>query len=196
MNWKETVRLLENCEQGLQKLVAEAIGEGDYPGVQRATEFAKAISDLAADARAAASPPQPAAAGSAGIASRKPRTPTEEYPKFFRRGEELVKIGWSRKEKAEYNHRAPRVALHATAMAVQRAGAKGKLFNGGDLFPLKDATTGSEIPDYQGYVALAWMAQLGIVKQHGRRSGYTLAPGEQVEELVGAAWAALPEWRG
>ena len=71
-----------------------------------------------------------------------------------------------------------------------------QLFNGGKLFPLKDAATGSDIPDYQGYVALAWLAQLGIVKQHGRRSGYTLAPGERVVELVGAAWAALPEWRG
>lgn len=201
MNWKEIIRLLENCEQGLQKLVAEAVGAGDYPGVQRGTEFARAISGLAAEARTLDAPPRSAAptnpaATTPGAAGRKSRPPADEYPKFFRRGEELVKIGWSRKEKAEYNHRAPRAAADATAMAVQRAGAKGKLFIGGDLFPVKDFATGSEIPDYQGYVALAWMAQLGIVKQHGRRSGYTLAPGEQVEELVGAAWAALPEWRG
>ena len=196
MNWKETVRLLENCEQGLQRLVAEAVGEGDYPGVQRAAEYAKAISALAGEARLAASPAQLGAVGNLGNAGRKSRIPTEEYPKFSRRGEELVKIGWSKKEKAEYNHRSPRAAVDATATAVQRIGSKGKLFNGGELFPLKDASTGAELPDYQGYVALAWMAQLGIVRQHGRRSGYTLVSGERVEELVCAAWAALPEWRG
>ncbi len=196
MDWKETVRLLENCEFALQKLVAEAVGEGDYAGVQRATEFAKAIAGLAAEARVATSPPQPAAAGSNENAGRRARVSTGGYPKFFRRGEELVKIGWSRKEKAEYNHRAPLAAVRATVAAAQRIGAKGKLFNGGELLPLRDTATGAEIPDYQGYVALAWLAQLGVVKQHGRRSGYTLGRREGIEDTVAAAWAELPEWRG
>ena len=196
MNWKETIKLFEDCEQGLQKLITEAVREGDYPGVQRATEFAKAVSTMASEVRAAAAPPTTPATGYAAGAERKGRPAASNYPKFFRRGEELVKIGWSKKERAEYNHRAPRQAVDATIAALQKVGAKLKVFNGGALFPLGNAATGQDVPDYQGYLALAWLTHLGIVKQHGRRSGYSLAKDGQIADSIDAAWAALPEWRG
>ena len=196
MNWKETTRLLEDCEQGLQRLIAEAIREGDYPGVQRATEFAKTVSTMVSEVRAAAAPPAALGAGNLAGAERKGRPTASDYPKFFRRGEELVKIGWSKKERAEYNHRAPRQAVDATAAAVQKVGAKLKVFNGGALFPLKNAATAEDVPDYQGYLALAWLTHLGVVKQHGRRSGYSLAKDGQIGDSINSAWAALPEWQG
>ncbi len=34
------------------------------------------------------------------------RRPADDYPRFFRRGDELVKVGWSKKDRREYNHRA------------------------------------------------------------------------------------------
>jgi len=45
-------------------------------------------------------------------------------------------------------------------------------------------------------VALAWLKHLGIAKQHGRKSGYTLVPDKQVDSITTAAWAELKERQG
>lgn len=211
MKWTEATRLLEDCERGLRKLVADAAGEGDYLGVQRINDLAKAIAALAAEGRSTSeSIPMPSAKmdsknGTVGhsasitamkVNMRKLRPSIDEYPKFCRRGDELVKIGWSKKNRKEYNHRAPRGAVDAAAAAVRQTGAKGKMFNGDALLPLKDPTTGAAVPDYQAYVALAWLKHLGVVEQHGRRSGYTLVSEKQIESTITAAWPELTEWRG
>jgi hypothetical protein len=208
MKWNEAIHLLEECEQGLRKLVAEAVGEGDYASVLRIADLAKAIAALAAEGR---STPLPSAAPPAGInvgnvnhavpvgattaGGRKLRA-ADVYPKFFRRGDELVKVGWSKNDRKEYNHRAPRVAIDAVAAAVRQIGAKGKLFNGDGLLPLKNLTDGTAIPNYQAYVALAWLKHLGVVEQHGRRGGYTLALEKQIDTTITAAWPDLAEWQG
>src|SRR5438132_2134720 len=147
MKWNNAIGLLEECEQGLRKLVAEAAGEGDYPSVVRIADLAKAVSALTAEGRSALAP---SAAPSSGIAratsvpeignvnhtasvdaassgGRKPRRSADAYPKFFRRGDELVKVGWSKKDRKEYNHRAPRGAVNAVAAAIRQIGARGKL---------------------------------------------------------------------
>jgi hypothetical protein len=129
------------------------------------------------------------------VIARKSRQLIDEYPKFFRRGEELVKVGWSKKERKEYHHRAPRVAVDAAASAIRQVGAKGKMFNGDSLLPLKSTNDGTAVPDYQAYVALAWLKHLGIVEQRGRRAGYTLAPEKQIESTITSAWPELAEWR-
>jgi hypothetical protein len=206
-------KLLEDCEKGLRKLVAEAVGDGDYPSVFRITDLAKAVAALAAEGRSieAGTPPSLVSeavgngAGNGAVSKSVGRTakdsPTArqlkpEYPKFFRRGDELVKAGWSKKDGREYSHRAPREVIDVVATAVRQAGAKGRLFNGDALLPLKDRSTGEAIPDYQAYVALAWLRQLGVVEQRGRRAGYTLVPSKQIESTITAAWPELAEWRG
>jgi hypothetical protein len=207
MKGNEAVKLLEDCEQKLRRIVAAAAGEGDYISVQRIADWAKAIGALASEARSgrpgALNPPSddralarngdrisPAAGG------RRLTSAPEDYPKFFRRGDELVKVGWSKKERKEYNHRAPRHAVDAVAAAVRHVGAKGRFFNGDALLPLKDPSGGGAIPDYQAYVALAWLKHLGAVEQRGRRAGYTLDPSKQIDSAITAAWPELAEWRG
>jgi hypothetical protein len=214
MKWNEATRLLENCERSLRKLVAEAAGEGDYLGVQKINDLAKAIAALAAEGRSTPDPTlmplmpsanmdskngtvnHSASVAATKVGMRKARPSVDVYPKFFRRGDELVKVGWSKKDRKEYNHRAPRGAVDAAAAAVRLIGAKGKMFNGDALLPLKDPTASSAIPDYQAYVALAWLKHLGVVEQHGRRSGYTLVPEKQIDSTITAAWPELAEWRG
>lgn len=211
MKENEAVKLLEDCEQNLRNLVAEAVREGDYAGVLRITDWAKALASLAAEGRAG----QPAstnmtASGTAKGTSakqgpftravapdaRRAKHASDEYPKFFRRGDEVVKVGWSKKERKEYNHRAPREAINAAATAVKQVGAKGKLFNGDALLPLKDPSSGTAVPDYQAYVALAWLKHLGVVEQRGRRAGYMLVPSKQIDSTITTAWPELAEWRG
>jgi hypothetical protein len=216
MKWNEAIKLLDECEQGLRKQVAAAASEGDYASVQRIADLAKAVAALAAEGR---SVPESAAMGHPGIATaasvpklgnvnhaqqvsatmaggRKTRSAANAYPKFFRRGDELVRVGWSKKERKEYNHRAPRTVVDATASAIRQVGARGKLFNGDALLPLKNLNDGSTVPDYQAYVALGWLKELGAVEQHGRRGGYTLVPSKQIDSAVTTAWPELAEWRG
>jgi hypothetical protein len=216
MKWREAIHSLEQYERSLRKLMSDASADGDYASVLRIADLAKAINGLAAEARSTSGgvSPLPAADAtsidSAGhaksngassgaglmLAARRTAPSVEAYPKFFRRGDELVKVGWSKKERKEYNHRASRRAVDATAAAIKQVGAKGKLFNGEAILPLKDATDGSAVPGYQAYVALAWLTRLGVVEQHGVRGGYTLATGKQDESAIAAAWPELVEWRG
>jgi hypothetical protein len=124
------------------------------------------------------------------------RKPAAEYPRFFRRGNELVKVGWSKKDRREYNHRAAREVVAAVAAAVRQAGARGRLFNGDALLPLKDPANGTNIPSYQVYVTLAWLVRLGALKQAGPRTGYTLIESKPPEATATAVWPELPEWQG
>jgi len=200
MKWSDATELLDQCERGLRKLVAQAADEGDYPTVQRIAGVAKAVAALAAEGRAL----PPAAAPSSPPVTLSPchpvipvrRPPADVYPQFFRRGDELVKVGWSKKDRKKYSHRAPRRAIGAVAAAVRRISANGQLFTGDKLLPLHDAADGSPVADYQAYVALAWLKHLGIVKQHGRKSGYSLVPEKQIDSITTAAWAELDQWQG
>jgi hypothetical protein len=103
-----------------------------------------------------------------------------------------VKVGWSKTERAEYEHKAPRRVIDALAAAIARRSGNGKLFTAEELFPLNDPQDASEIPAYQAYVALAWLKSAALVKQHGRR-GYSTKKGANVTDGASALWAGLPE---
>ena len=124
---------------------------------------------------------------------RSKRAPAKgEYPKFFRRDDQLVKIGWSKKERSEYEHKAPRRVVDALTAAIVRRSGNGKLFTVDDLLPLKDPQDGSEMPGYQVYVALAWFKVAGLVKQHGR-SGYSAKNAARLNDNTASAWVQLLE---
>lgn len=206
MKWKDALTKLGECESELRRLLAEAAKEGDYGSVLRIAGLAQAVSALVAEgrgtARPAAVPSDPSTNGSphgttaAHAGGRTARASVDAYPRFFRRGNELVKVGWSKKERKEYNHRASRSAVDAVAAAVRQVGARGRLFTGDKLLPLKNPTDGSRIADYQAYVALAWLKELAVVKQTGRKAGYILSPDKQVDSMITAAWPELAEWQG
>jgi len=116
----------------------------------------------------------------------------DEYPKFFRRGDQLLKIGWSKKAKEEYEHKAPRWVVDALTAAIARRSRSRKLFMVEDLLPLKDPQAKSEIPSYQAYVVLAWFKVSGLVNQHGRR-GYSVRNGSRLADAVAASWQQLSD---
>ena len=101
-----------------------------------------------------------------------------------------MKIGWSKKERSEYEHKAPRRVVDALTAAITPRSANGKLFTVDDLLPLKDPQDGGDLPGYQVYVALAWLKSARLVKQHGRR-GYSVASPSKIEVSVGQQWLLL-----
>jgi hypothetical protein len=126
---------------------------------------------------------------SASARARAPRKGV--YPKFFREGDWLVKVAWSKKDRGEYQHKAPRRVGELLVAAIARQAQDGGLFTSEDIFPLKDPQ-GGEVPSYQAYAALAWLRQAGLVQAHGRR-GYTVKDHGRLPELLTAAWESLSE---
>jgi hypothetical protein len=121
---------------------------------------------------------------------RRSRTTKSEYPKFLREGDSLVKIGWSKSESKPYEHKAPRAVLRALVQSLTRAGGKGERFTMEGIFPLKNISDSSEIPDYQAYLTLAWLRSVGLIVQHGRQ-GYSLPKGMDLERESERHWNDL-----
>jgi len=131
------------------------------------------------------------AVGGRGRKPRKSDGKKPEYPKFFREGEMLVKVGWSRRERKTYEHKAPRRVLQALVQALVQAGKDGERFTMEGVFPLKDPADSSEIPAYQSYLTLAWLRGNGLVVQHGRQ-GYSLPEDTDLTRAGDRLWNNLP----
>src|SRR5262245_40147841 len=111
MEAKTIVEALIQCEERLRKLAAQAAAEGDYDVLGRLSSTAHTVSEMARSwsgeeftqesVRAKQVPSPPLARLSA----------QQKYPCFFRNGNELIKIGWSKKQRREYQHRARRDVL-------------------------------------------------------------------------------------
>jgi hypothetical protein len=111
------------------------------------------------------------------------------YPRFMRDGDRLVKVGWSKKEQAEYQHRAPKLAVDALMIALARVGDKE--FSMDALLPIVNEE-GEEIPSYQAYLGLAWLRSWGGVRRESR-GDYSVQPERLLGPEVAAQWRALPE---
>ena len=119
------------------------------------------------------------------------RPPKASIRASFAAATTLVKTGWSKKGRKEYEHKASKRVVDALAQAIARRSNNGKVFTAEDLFPLQDPQDGSEVPGYQGYVALAWLKAAGLVKQHGRR-GYTVNRPTTLTTDLACLWPRLP----
>ena len=112
------------------------------------------------------------------------------YPRFLRDGNHLIKIGWSKKEKAQYEHKAPKAVLHLLLASLIAAGREGHRFTTDDVLPLREASDGAEVPSYQAYLCLAWLRSEGLIEQHGRQ-GYSLPNPDLLTASLEKCWERL-----
>jgi hypothetical protein len=204
MEIDQAILALKDCEAKLQDLVSQAASAGDYDAVLRLTDWARRIAAMPTSPFPALTPsPNPSItndrvsngqmpSGKARRATRAKRSTQikrRKYPKFARYRDQLVKIGWSKKEKTEYQHKAPREVVDALIDRITKVAASADLFTAEDIFPLP-AIGGSPVPSYQAYLGLAWLRSIGFLNQHGRR-GYSqnvATPKPMIEK----EWASLP----
>lgn len=201
---KQATELLRETEAKLRELVSTAATSGDYSSVVQIAAWARTLAELmkttgpANDKQTAVLRTMPPAAiGEATIEKviKQVSSPAwrKAYPKFFRQQNELVRVAWSRREKKEYRHKAPRGVLKALAESMAEKGAKGRVFSSDQLLPIQDGTDQGEIPNYQAYVGISLLKQTGLIDQHGR-SGYSIA--RRLTDFKGAVealWNKLPE---
>lgn len=213
---KEAVLVLRETERRLRELVGRAAEAGQYAEAVHLAALAQAVAELAGTAEPGGgqggepqfywrhfaptatgpAPRIPAARGARSArAGRKAPSPAKQrpagaYPRFYREGDRLVKVAWSKKRRTEYQHRATWRVCQLVAQEIE-ARAGGGVFTSDDLIPLRDPQDKREVPSYQVYAVLAWFREAGLIAQHGRR-GYTVRTPD-LTAAVQQAWAELCE---
>jgi hypothetical protein len=217
---EEATAVLRSAEQQLRSILVKSAEEGNYDHLPRIAEWAKFLSatlggqpvtgltafqpktilqhppENGVHERAAGGVDSPPAVPTPKVITgrrkkgRRGKAAKDGYPQFVREGDSLVKIGWSKSEGKTYEHKAPRGVLRALVQALVRSGSGGARFTVEALLPLKEIAGGSDIPDYQTYLTLAWLRSAGLVIQHGRQ-GYSLPPGSDLERESERRWGEL-----
>jgi len=186
-----TVQALQHAEHQLREQMQTAAKQGDYETLTLITGVAKKVAELATEVQSASGEPLDSPRIPPPPPKLVPPRLLKGYPKFFRNGDALVKIGWSKSEKAEYEHRAPIPVLNCVVAAIEGMSKRQR-------FPMESVIStifmpgGAEIPTYQTYLCLAWLRQEALVIQHGRQ-GYSVKSGIQLSTEVRARFAQLPD---
>jgi len=202
----EAGQILSHAQKLLLDLERKAAEERDYAAATLLMKLADGVSgilaasasrdggDLGYDPRSATESkptPLPQDSGPLIPGEAKHRRPRRaEYPKFLREGDNLIKIAWSKKERAEYEHRASAKTLFMLIKTLAEAGANRRRFIMDDILPRIKSGEGGETPSYQAYLCLAWLKAVGLVTQHGRR-GYSLSHPTRFESEAQEHWQRL-----
>lgn len=187
---KQAVEVLVSTETALRDLAEQALSESDYGSL---AEIARLVDRVAAIARDSGRPAaesatgQPARTGSRGGKHLRLK---KTYPIFVTDGDQLVKIGWSKSKRREYEQRAPRTILEALVSAIEPLGSEKRRWTMEDILPLTDPESGDELPNYQPYLCLRFLLDSGLVEKHGR-NGYSLVHADGVRDRTASFWSAL-----
>lgn len=192
------VELVRKAEYGLRDLMRQALEQHRYRDLGEIAQLADTLADLTGRAEIAVNvvhgSARPSSSSSAlprsAAAKPTPRaSQRDEYPRFERDEDKLVKIAWSKKERREYEHRASNDAVLRVAKRLACDVKPGSIFSMDKLMPFKD-DNGNDIPSYQAYLALAWFRDLGSVEQRGKE-GYVVLEGALSTDRVTQAWGVL-----
>jgi hypothetical protein len=197
---QQATKLLNDTEGKLRELVSTAASSGDYASVVHMAAWARTISELikgtASEAKTPANHTSPVQPNGKNGKHAAPRSKAahhiqKSYPQFYRQGDQLIRIAWSKREKKEYRHKAPLFVLRGLAKAMAEKGADGRVFSTDQFLPIPETSNG-EVPNYQAYVGISMFKQTGLIDQHGRQ-GYSIPRLAEFKDAVEAIWKKLPE---
>jgi len=141
--------ILSSTEAQLRSLIEECLRAQNYRDTALVASLAEGVAALAERHNSLADETSGIARDEINRTQREPIAGTRPafaeplrlrqggaYPQFEREGERLVKIGWSKKDRAVYEHKAPRSAVTAVCTALA---ATAKSFTMDAILPIKDA---------------------------------------------------------
>lgn len=187
---------VEAAEQQLRELIAKAAIDGEYAAIAKLAEAAEALRNTtkalegAEPTRqtASATVDDPTISAPANISVETVRRTTKEYPRFERQGDRLIKVGWSKKDRAEYEHRTDKDVASAVSLYLADV-PKDRAFRMDELLPIQ--IDENEVPLYQAYLVLAWLRDRGLIGKQGK-DGYQWLVGDFNEPAFEAAWGETP----
>lgn len=193
MDLLKSLEILREAQTRLRSLMETALGEHRYGDLADIAPLAEGLANLLSTSSGTqvdeTALPVPLEKPVATKSERpSPARKTIEYPYFLRDGDKLVKVGWTKKDKREYEHRAPKEVVFKMAAALN-ARSPGSLVTMDSLLPLTldDATNA---PSYQAYLALAWFRAEGVVVARGKE-GYAFEAGALDSKNIQRLWKEL-----
>ena len=203
---EKALGILSEAEEDLTTLMCEGLEAQRYDDVAAVAAVTQLLTDLIESLENPA--PKVKEMGSSKGRTRKKRNsvaragppetknsrgvPSGPYPRFAKHGDRLVKVGWSRKERQEYEHRAHSKVLWVFAGAVRDRPQATDSFTMEDVLPLV-YEGGKEIPSYQAYLALAWLRSVEAITKDGR-DGYRADLSKLSDENLKALWKSVSEY--
>lgn len=201
---------IRDAEIQLRGLIRHAVDEGRYDEVAQIAKLSTRLKDLLgnldipfeAPAKATELMSTPFEATSANR-EKNPRLtreqsvtkPRGEYPRFRRKRNELVKIGWSPKAKKEYEHRVPQDGVRALVDYLVALPSSHAPLSAETVVEALASDEANGILGYQVYVVVAWLREAGVLVAQGRQ-GYTVSENiTDVQSTVAELWEALPRCR-
>jgi hypothetical protein len=200
-------KLIADLDGAARNEIAVAAGEGRFDELPQLTPMAKEIAALAARwpseasptpgepvrREAAEAPAVPAALTGEAAPRASAKLKKNDYPQFLREKLDLVKLGWSPREKGPYEHRVPKAGVDAVASAVASKGKAGHRFTMDEILKaLASGKSDEQVPSYQTYAVVSWLKWAGMVLQHGRQ-GYTVVRPQTFASSIETAWQSLPQ---
>jgi hypothetical protein len=181
------VGTLQEAEKAIQEIIAVAAREGDYATVDAARNTAvdlrrlhsqldssQAMTPKTVGAKAAPASPSRQSGGSANTARADRRGKKAQYPRFETYSDTLVRVGWSKKKRQEYSHRAPRHAFDTIVSVMARmAQSTSSPVMAETLIDELGKESCDPIPSYQVYAILGFLSNGDAIQQAGRE-GYRL----------------------
>lgn len=181
-------KALEKCETSVRELISTAAQEGDYEGVERATDIAVHLRNLkqqkngTGNTNTIASEPNSKPKSQSSAKSRK----KTDYPYFQVKQDTLIRFGWSKKEKREYSHKIPKSAFDSVVAAISKIKMSGKGPHTADaIIELTNKITDEQVPSYQAYVVIGFLKEKGLIEQIGRE-GYVIV--SNFDGLIAQSW--------
>ena len=184
---------LKAAESELRRLAGEAVRVGQYEEVQALAAWASQVADIYQSHAGRSGPTISESDGKGSPSPKKSVKRKGSYPRFTRSDDTIIKTSWSKKAKAEYEHRAPREVLELLLKQFKTIGGTRRPVTTEELFPLADQS-GNPVPSYQSYLVLALLKQLELVEAHGRK-GYTVQIGTKAPgDVASSVWKQLSLW--
>ena len=174
---EKIIDILTKTESDIQKVIIEAAQAGDYRSVDMARSAAVNIKNLRTQIMNPASKAEIKSSKNKTLSKRKAlsRKGTRSgYPTFKVKNDTLVRIGWSKKQRREYTHKAPRLVFDKTIKAMDILAQSGAgPFLAENIIEQANSNESQSIPSYQIYVVIGLLKQTNCIKQVGR-DGYDI----------------------
>lgn len=207
MRMDQALKCVAKCEADIRALIEQALDARQYEQIPALANLAAAVAGLVAAEKSEPSltynlsPDMSSDAVTPSVANAPPpiiavsrRIPkSNKYPKFERTRDRLVKIGWSKKDRSEYEHKVPYDIAGVVLSALSAKLNEVEYLKMDDLIPLDDKS-GQEIPSYQTYLVIAWLRDIGVVEKQGN-DGYHFADMERTRLDLESLWQQTTERR-
>ena len=174
MGYRERVLdAIQGAEQKILGILAEEATEGRYEGIDftraAAVRLRNLHQELAEPQGVAVRQPEKAGTQPVRTSNRASDSKKRgKYPRFGVSDGSLLKVGWSKKEKAEYSQRVPEASFRRVAAALAHlSNGAGGTVTSEQILARIDAM-GDSIPSYQTYAVLGFLRSSEVLRPASR----------------------------